>query len=145
MKVKLGSTISLHLRITLANGTIADSTFATDGSGQPELITIGDGTLLAALEAPLIGLSAGEKKEFQLTAAEGFGERHADAIHTLKRSEFDPDQPLAVGLVIAFNNGSDDPVAGIITEIRDNQVKVDFNHPLAGQTLAIEVEVVAIH
>ena len=73
-----------------------------------------------------------------------FGYPDEEAIHTLDRSEFNPDMPLQEGLILEFSTPAGDTLPGTILEFDDESVKVDFNHPLAGQTVRYTVRIVDI-
>jgi FKBP-type peptidyl-prolyl cis-trans isomerase SlpA len=135
-----GSQVRLHLALWLPDGTEILSTF----DEEPIECSIGDGTLEPGLEQSLFGLRAGERHELLLTEGVAFGDRDPDLVHELERSEFPGDMVLEPGQVINFQlpNGMDTP--GQIEKVTDATVLVDFNHPLAGQALRIQVAVLDV-
>lgn len=135
-----GSRVTLHYAITLEDGTVADSSYGTE----PLQCVIGDGTLLSGLERALYGLTAGQHQRLRIPPAEGFGERDADNIHDLPRGDFAPEMQLAPGVIIGFATPSGAEVPGMVREVGDEMVKVDFNHPLAGHEITFDVDILAI-
>jgi len=105
---------------------------------------MGDGSLSEGFEALLIGLKVGDKKQFSIPAAEGFGMPHAQNIHVIPRHQFPEDMALEEGLIIAFQQPNNVELPGIIREFDQQQVTVDFNHPLCGQDLIFDVEILEI-
>lgn len=136
-----GTRVTLHLRITLEDGLVAEDTFAED---LPLVFHIGDGTVIGALEAAISTLSKGEKTTVMLSPQDGFGLRDPENIHKMPRSSFGPGMNVAPGLIIGFTTPAGDEVPGAILSADDQEVEVDFNHPLAGHPLNIDVEILDI-
>ena len=134
-----GTQVTLHFAIKLVNGHVVDSTF----EGDPATFLVGDGNLLAGFEQVLMGLTKGDHQTFTIPPEEGFGQPNPSNVQQIARSDFD-DIDLQVGLVLAFANAQDTEVPGIITAFDDQQVTVDFNHPLAGETIHFEIKVLAV-
>ena len=133
------SRVTLHFSLKLDDGTEVDSTF----KGDPASFTVGDGSLLPGFEQALFGLKAGEEAEIEIPPESGFGQRNPGNIQKVRRDHFSPDIELEPGLVISFDNGSGE-LPGVIREIGDDEVTVDFNHPLAGQTLNFHVKIIEV-
>lgn len=135
------SEVLMHFAIKLEDGTVADS---TQTAGKPAKFRMGDGSLTANFEQCLLGLSCGQKSAFELAPEDAFGLPNPDNIHHLDRAKFGADVPTEVGTIIAFAGPDGQDIPGIITDVLGDSVTVDFNHPLAGQRVTFEVEVVAI-
>ncbi|WP_171022385.1 FKBP-type peptidyl-prolyl cis-trans isomerase [Thalassotalea litorea] len=135
------STVLMHITMKLADGSAADSTKVNN---KPAKVIMGDNSLSPAFEAELLGLEAGDSKEFTLEAKDAFGEVNPDNIHYLDRTKFNSDTPAEVGSIITFSQPGGE-LPGIIREVNDLSVTVDFNHPLAGQAITFAVDVVEIH
>ena len=135
------SEVLLHFAIRLDDGSVADSTRAM---GKPATFRMGDGSLTANFEQCLLGLAAGEKSSFVLEPEDAFGLPNPDNIHHVELSKFGADAPAQVGNIIAFAGPDGQDIPGIITAVVGDSVTVDFNHPLAGQRVTFDVEVVAI-
>ncbi|MCC2614647.1 FKBP-type peptidyl-prolyl cis-trans isomerase [Aestuariibacter halophilus] len=135
------SEVVLHFDLKLPDGSAADSTRVHN---KPAKLVMGDGSLTANFEACLLGLHEGQKKSFELAPEDAFGMPNPDNIHHMDRSRFGPDTPVEVGAIIAFSGPDGNQVPGIIRDVQGDSVTVDFNHPLAGQTVIFDVEIVQI-
>jgi FKBP-type peptidyl-prolyl cis-trans isomerase SlpA len=135
-----GSEVTLHYTLSLATGKLAET---TRESG-PATLVAGSGELLPAFECRLIGLSAGDKRRFEIKCLEAYGPAETDNVHVLARSEFPPDMKLEPGLVISFETPAGDEAPGVVREVSASEVTVDFAHPLAGHDLVFEVEILAV-
>lgn len=138
--VRRGSRVLLHFSLSLPDGTEAVSTFG----GEPEQVTLGEGSLSEGLEAAIIGLKQGERKTLELPAEQAFGLWNEDKLQSMSRSDFAPDLVLEPGIAIAFTTPSGEEVPGTIVEVGDDWVNVDFNHPLAGADILFAVEILDI-
>ncbi|NRD72805.1 FKBP-type peptidyl-prolyl cis-trans isomerase [Shewanella sp. VB17] len=133
--------ILCHMNIILEDGSTADSTKA---SGKPAKLNVGDDTLSPAFEAQIINLSEGDKHRFTLQAVDAFGESNPDAIHHMDRSKFPADMSLEPGVIVSFGGPGGSEIPGMIREIAGDSVTVDLNHPLAGQVVTFELDVVQV-
>jgi len=131
----------MHYRITLEDGTVADSTWEDNA---PLAFVMGDGTMMAGMEQALIGLQQGEHREIHLSPEQGFGYKDTDNIHDLPRDDFDPQMPLEPGMVIGFTLPNDEELPGMVMEVAEAFVRVDFNHPFSGHELNFEVEILSV-
>lgn len=130
--------ITLHFALALAGGEQIDSNF----DGQPATFTYGDGSLLPGFEEPLIGLAAGSEATFTIPPEKAFGQHNESNVQSVARGNFDG-EVLEEGMVFSFMNG-DGELPGVVLDIGDDEVLVDFNHPLAGQTITFTVKIVAV-
>lgn len=135
-----GSEVTLHYTLGLATGKLAET---TRESG-PATLVVGSGELLPAFECRLLGLEAGDTRRFEITCLEAYGPAETDNVHVLPRNEFPPDMKLEPGLVISFETPGGDEAPGVVREVSDNEVVVDFAHPLAGHDLVLEVEILEV-
>lgn len=128
-----------HMTLTLEDGSVAEN---TKSHGQPVRFNLGDQSLSPEFEAELQGLAQGDRHQFTLPPAATFGEVNPDAIQHLDRNRFAADMTLEPGVIVSFTgpNGAEYP--GIIREVAGDSVTVDLNHPLAGQTVTFEIEVI---
>ncbi len=137
-----GDTVSLRYALRLRNGTEILSNF---DDPQPDTLTLGDGTLAPNLEEWLIGVAIGERHVFLLDPEQAFGVSQPELIHILQLSEVVTDKPLQVASLVEFAMPDGQTLAGQIMEIREDEVKVDFNHPLADLPLEFEVEIIQLY
>ncbi|WP_017939091.1 FKBP-type peptidyl-prolyl cis-trans isomerase [Zestomonas thermotolerans] len=131
--------VTLHFALKLESGEVVDSTF----DKQPATFRVGDGNLLPGFEAALFGLKAGDKRTLRVEPENGFGQPNPQNVQIMPRSQFQ-DMELSEGLLVIFNDAANAELPGIVKAFDDAQVTVDFNHPLAGKTLAFEVEIIAV-
>lgn len=135
------SAVTLHFTIKLKDGSVADS---THNMGKPAKLVIGDGSLSENFEQCLLGLEVGEQKAIELKAEDAFGAPNPDNVHHMERARFVGDAEVEVGTIMAFSGPDGMEIPGIITEIAGDSVTVDFNHPLAGQDVTFEVEILSV-
>jgi len=138
MMIDQGVKVTMSFSLALENGELIDSNFDT----QPATFVMGDGNLLPGFEVPLKGLKAGDKAEFVISPENAFGQRNPENMQQLGRDNFDQES-LNVGDVFSFQNGEGE-LPGVIMEIGDDSVKVDFNHPLAGRNIIFKVDIVEV-
>lgn len=143
--VQSGSFLTLHYRLAGPAGDVIN-TF----EDKPATLSLGTGELSPAMEQRLLGLPEGTHATFELAAGEAFGERNADMQQWVARKLLnelgDPDEKYSVGDVVQFptpdGQGS---YAGAVMQVRDDgAVLLDFNHPLAGQPVTFEVQIIGV-
>ena len=134
------SEIIVHITMKLSDGSAADSTKVNN---KPAKIIMGDQSISPAFEENLIGLKAGESKEFTLESKDAFGDSNPDNIHYVDINKFDNETPAKVGNIITFTQPGGE-LPGMITDVSGTSVTVDFNHPLAGQAVTFVIDVVEI-
>nr|WP_041325765.1 FKBP-type peptidyl-prolyl cis-trans isomerase [Saccharophagus degradans] len=132
--------VTLHFALTLEDGAVVDSNFES----KPATFVVGDGKLLPGFEQAIFGLIAGDKKAMHIPPEQGFGQPNPNNIQEVKRKVFAADMELAQGLVVSFADANGGEMPGVIAEIGEEIVKVDFNHPLAGREITFEVEIVSV-
>ena len=116
---------------------------------RPATLSLGNGELAPAMEARLLGLTAGSRAAFELAAGEAFGERNPQLVQRVGKSllaeQGDADADYRVGDVVRFltpdGQGS---FAGVLRHIDEDTLVFDFNHPLAGRPVTFEVELIGI-
>ena len=140
MQISIGSKVTLHFALRLADGTVADSSF----DDEPVSFVVGDGALDKGLELALIGLGAGDRQTLTLMPGQAFGEREDAALQWVARDQFPPDMALQEGQIIGFTGRAGEDVAGAVIEIQQQRVRMDFNHPLAGREIEFEVEILSV-
>jgi FKBP-type peptidyl-prolyl cis-trans isomerase SlyD len=89
-------------------------------------------------------MEPGDKKSVVVEPAEGYGERNPEANQVVSRDAFQEDFEIEPGMPIQVSDGSGRTATAFVSEVNDESVKLDFNHPLAGETLHFDVEVVDV-
>ncbi|PHS19265.1 MAG: peptidylprolyl isomerase [Kangiella sp.] len=139
--VKNDSVVLAHVTVKLKDGSIADS---TKPSNKPTWLKMGDGSFSKAFESYLLEKQAGDNLTFELEAEDAFGESNPDQIHFMDLSQFPQDIELKEGAIIGFDQPSGNQIPGIIRNVEGGSVKVDFNHPLAGEMIVFEIEITQV-
>jgi peptidylprolyl isomerase len=131
-----GDTVHVHYTGRLTNGEVFDS---SDG-GDPLEFEVGAGEVIKGFDEGVCGMSVGDKKQLEIEVEDAYGERIEQLAQTLARADLNLDTEPEVGmsLVMQLPDGNQIPVA--ITEVTEDSVSLDANHPLAGQKLIFEVE-----
>jgi peptidylprolyl isomerase len=125
-------------------GTLADGTvFDASAEGQPTEFMFGVGMMFPALEEGIRGLRAGDKKRIEVKAADAYGERQEAAVQEVPRDRLPEEMDLEVGVALTAQT-PEGPIYATVTELREETVILDFNHPLAGKDLAYDVAVVGV-
>lgn len=139
MIIDANSKVTLHFSLALENGDIVDSTFEKKAPS----LTMGDGSLLPGFERCLLGLTAGDVKEFLVEPKDAFGARNPLNVQQVKREGFS-EEALQVGMIVTFLDAARHEVPGVVTVIGEEEVTVDFSHPLAGKNLLFKVEIIDV-
>jgi len=143
--IQQGSFLTLHYRLAGPDGADVVTTF----NDKPATLTLGAGQLSPAFEARLLGLEEGARASFTLAPGEAFGERNPDMVQRLKRSVMDemgdPQAEYNVGDVVEFPTPDGaGRFAGVVRDVGDGWLDFDFNHPLSGQSVTFEVQVIGV-
>ena len=135
-----GSSVAMYFSITLEDGTVAETTEVDD----PLYFIMGDETLVEGLELALYGLKAGDKQSLKIGPENGYGYPDPENIHAMDRGDFPEDMEIETGMIVSFAMPDEEEYPGMIKEVGDAQVTVDFNHPLAGHEILFEVEIIEV-
>jgi FKBP-type peptidyl-prolyl cis-trans isomerase SlpA len=143
--VQPDSYLTLHYRLSLAeSGGDVVSTFG----GPPATLQLGAGQMAEPLERCLLGLAEGSRARFELAPDEAFGARTQEFVRRIARAEFDAmcdeGSEFAPGALLQFPGPGGATLAGVLREIDAEAALVDFNHPLAGQRVCLEVEILGV-
>lgn len=139
-KVENGMFVSVDYKGTLGNGDIFDSSHER----QPMEVKMGAGQLITGFENQLMGMSLNEKKTFTLEPEEAYGHRNEGLKQHFPRADVPPEMNLQIGMTISLQTSEGMQIPAQIVNLDDEKVTVDMNHPLAGETLTFEIEVVGI-
>ena len=139
-KIQRNSIVTMHHRLGLTDGTVLEDSFEQD----PIEFHLGTGELAEGLELALLDLQEGDEQTLDIGPDLAFGFPDDASVHTLQRSEFAADNELQPGLILEFSIPNGESLPGTIVEFDDDTVKVDFNHPLAGQTVRFSVRIIKV-
>lgn len=137
--VKDGLVVSMEYKLTV-DGEVLDS---SDEAG-PLQFLVGYGNVIPGLESEMMGMKIGDSKNVTVQPADGYGEFEDDAFMDVPRTEFPADMALEEGMELHVTDDNGDHQAAYVAEFDDKTVKLDFNHPLAGEVLEFFVKVVAL-
>jgi FKBP-type peptidyl-prolyl cis-trans isomerase SlpA len=138
--IQVGSKVTMHFTIKLTDNSIAETT----KEGDPSIFTVTEQSVKDPVEAALVGLAAGESKKIELKPEQAYGYPNPNNIHVLAKEKFPGDVEPKVGDIFNFDRASGESVPGLVKAIVGDDITVDFNHPLSGQTLLFIAEIVAI-
>lgn len=139
-RVENGNYVSVEYTGKLGNGDVFDSS----NGRQPLEVQMGAGQLIKGFESKLIGMTLNEKKVFTLPPEDAYGPRDDDRMQFIPRSEVPQGMKVEVGMIVGLVTSEGKQVPARIVELDDEQLTMDLNHPLAGETLTFEIEVVGI-
>lgn len=136
-----GNKVKVHYKGTLEeDGSVFDSSYGRD----PIEFTIGEGQIISGLEDAVQELKQGEQKQVRLSCDEAFGQRDDNLIQQVPKSQLPSDVQPEQGKVLQAQTEDGQQMRLVITEVGDDNITVDANHPLAGKALVFDLELVEI-
>ncbi len=132
-----GTRVKLRFALKLESGEVVDST-----GEDTAVFDVGDGNLLPRFEQAMFGMLPGESSSLLVT--NGFGEHNPENIQRMQKSQFTNDMDLSEGLIVSFADQQKSELPGVVVKVYEEHVEVDFNHPLAGEDLIFQVEIVDV-
>ena len=143
--IRPDSFLTLHYRLAGPDGSAVVDTFG----GPPATLSLGSGQLAPAMEALLVGLPEGAQQSFELAPGAAFGARNPEMLQRVKLSLLhelgEPQAQYAVGDVVEFPTpDGQSRYAGLVRETGSDWLLFDFNHPLAGQPVRLDVHVIGV-
>ncbi len=145
--VQADSFLTLHYRVTLIQNGELLGDFLNTFDEKPATLLMGSGQLAPALEAALMGLPCGVHTTIELPAGQAFGERNPEMVQRvglkLLKTEAELGTEFEIGDLVEFN-AAKGRMAGTIVSMDEQAALMDFNHPLAGQAVAFEVQLIAV-
>lgn len=152
-----GSTVRVHYTGRLKDGTVFDSSRPNpsapaakiigsepDEVSEPLEFVIGAGSVIPGFEKAVTGMQVGDKKTVEIDSEEAYGEYVQEFVKVVPRSQLDLDFDLQEGMALELHTESGRVIPITVTEVTEATVTLDANHPLAGQTLFFDLELVAI-
>jgi len=139
-KVESGLFVSVEYTGTLDNGEVFDSSKGR----QPLEVQMGAGNLIPGFESALMGMAINEAKTFTLSPEEAYGERDENRMHEFPKSEIPEGVSPEVGQTLMLSSPQGQQIPARVDSIDDEKIVFDLNHPLAGQALTFDIEVIGI-
>ncbi len=139
-QIERNSRVTLHYRLGLTDDSVLEDNF----DDEPMTVELGRGEMAEGLELALLGLREGEEQTIDIGPDLAFGYVDETLFRAIPRAEFDPELELEPGLIIEFATEDGETLPGTIIEFDENEVRVDLNHPLAGQTVRYSVRIVSV-
>ncbi len=139
-QVKNGDTVRVHYHGTLSDG----STFDSSEGREPLEFKVGEGQVIKGFDNALVDMKVGDKKTVNIPVDEAYGERRDDMMMQYPKGEFPEDMTPEPGMQLHMSDNTGNVFPVLITEVLEEVVVLDANHPLAGQDLTFEIELVSI-
>lgn len=139
MQIAENTAVTFHYTLTSDAGEVIDSS----AGREPLAYLHGAGTIVPGLENALEGRAAGDRFEVKVSPEEGYGLRHEGMVQTVPRSAFQGVEQIEVGMQFQAR-GPQGAMSVTVASVAEDEITVDGNHPLAGQTLHFAIEVVSV-
>lgn len=139
-QVKSGDTVKVHYHGKLTDGT----TFDSSAGREPLEFEVGSGMVIKGFDDGVTGMKVGEKKTVNIPVDEAYGPKQSEMMVEFPINQFPPDLKPEVGMPLTMTTSQGHPVQVVITEVKAETVILDANHPLAGQDLIFDLELVEI-
>lgn len=135
-----GDKVKVHYTGMLEDGTVFDTSRNRDALE----VTVGGGTVIPGFEDALVGMSVGETKELKIAPADAYGPRRDELVIQVERENFPPNVAPQEGMALNLKGPEEEVIPAVITEVSDDSVTIDANHPLAGKALTFHIELAEI-
>ncbi|HEX7049678.1 MAG TPA: peptidylprolyl isomerase [Longimicrobiales bacterium] len=139
-QAKSGDTVAVHYTGRLENGTVFD----TSREGEPIEFQLGSGTVIEGFEEAVTGMEVGEQREVRIAAEDAYGQRREELRVDVPRDQLPDGIEPEVGQMLAVQVTPDQQAVARITSVDNDSVTLDLNHPLAGEALVFDIELVGI-
>ena len=135
-----GDTVKVHYTGRLEDGSVFDTSEGRD----PLQFKLGEGSVIPGFEDAVLGMAPGQKRVEKIPPLKGYGMHQKELILEVDRKNIPADAEIEVGLGLVIGNEQGQTLEVIVTEITEDAVTLDANHPLAGKTLEFTIELVEI-
>jgi peptidylprolyl isomerase len=139
-QVKNGDKVKVHYHGKLRSGETFDSSQGRD----PLEFTVGNGDVIKGFDQGVMGMQPGDKKTVEIGVNDAYGEKQQEMLIEFPKTQFPPEMQPEEGMQLMMNNGAGQQFPVTIAEVREDTVLLDANHPLAGQDLIFDLELVEI-
>jgi FKBP-type peptidyl-prolyl cis-trans isomerase 2 len=138
--VKSGDTVKVHYHGRLTDGT----TFDSSEGREPLEFEVGSGMVIKGFDDGVTGMGVGEKKTINIPADEAYGQKNEEMMVEFPRANFPPDMVPQAGMQLNMTSGDGQVIPVVVVDVKDDIVFLDANHPLAGEELIFDLELVEI-
>jgi len=135
-----GDTVRVHYKGFVKDGVMFGSSYRQE----PVEFIVGHAKIIPGVEKAVVGMKEGDTKTVTISPEDGFGKYKEERITTVERSQISPDIELKVGKTLILSGYEGRDVNAVVTDISENEVTLDVNHPLAGKELEIEIELLEV-
>lgn len=139
-QAKYGDTVKVHYTGKLDDGTVFD----TSANRDPLQFTIGDGHIIPGFEHAVVGISPGESRTTKIPADEAYGPYHEEMVMVIDRNQLPADLKPTVGVRLQMSRENGQRAIVTVTDVSESTVTLDANHPLAGEDLTFDIQLVEI-
>jgi peptidylprolyl isomerase len=139
-QVKKGDKVKVHYHGRLTSG----ETFDSSEGRQPLEFEVGSGSVIKGFDEGVTGMAVGEKKTVSIPVEEAYGPKNPEMLIEMPKDRFPEDMELEPGLPLMMSSGNGQDFQVVVAEIKEDAVLLDANHPLAGQELVFDLELVEI-
>ncbi|MDF4202885.1 peptidylprolyl isomerase [Maribacter sp. SA7] len=139
-KVKADSQVKVHYTGKLSNGQTFDSSVGRE----PLDVKLGQGSLIPAFEKGLLDMEVNDKKTIVIAKEDAYGEKQKELFQTVQKSDLPADMEPKVDMALMATNADGSERQLRVAEVNENDIVVDANHPLAGEDLTFELELVEV-
>ena len=140
MTAEVNNKVKVHYKGMLDNGEIFD----TSEGREPLEFTLGKRQVIPGFDKGIQGMKVNESKTIKIPASEAYGEVKEELIQEVPNSALPTDIKPEIGLRLTYDSGDGQKIPLVVTEVRDETIIVDANHPLAGKNLTFEVKLMDI-
>lgn len=139
-QVQAGDTVKVHYHGRLTDGT----TFDSSEGREPLEFEVGSGMVIKGFDDGLMGMTVGQKKTVEIPVADAYGEKDPQMLMEFPIDRFPPEMKPEVGMRLTMTNGNGQQIPVVIVDVKQDSVTLDANHPLAGEDLIFDLELVEI-
>jgi FKBP-type peptidyl-prolyl cis-trans isomerase 2 len=139
-QAKHGDTVKVHYTGKLEDGSVFDTSQGSD----PLSFKLGEGMVIPGFEDAVLGMSPGQSRTEKIPPTKAYGKHRKELILEVERGNIPDDADIEVGQSLVIGNEQGQTINVLVTEITEEMVSLDANHPLAGKTLEFTIELVAI-
>ncbi|MFO8130124.1 MAG: peptidylprolyl isomerase [Bacteroidales bacterium] len=140
-QIKKDDTVKVHYTGKFQNGDVFD----TSKEREPLEFKVGEGKLIPGFEKAVVGMNEKEKKVIEISSEDAYGPRHEELVQKVNKSNLPEDIEPELGMELVSKHPDGQQMVVRVVEVADDSIMIDANHPLAGEDLTFEIEVVEVN